>query len=88
MHGANRLGTNSLTDLVVFGKVAGEHMAEFCREAELLPLPDDAGAAASWLNSSACEAAPASVKPHNVRKEMQRTMTKNVSVFRTEETIV
>ena len=35
VHGANRLGTNSLVDLVVFGRRGGEAMAEFCREAEL-----------------------------------------------------
>ncbi len=39
VHGGNRLGTNSLTDLVVFGKLSGKHMADFCESAELLPLP-------------------------------------------------
>jgi succinate dehydrogenase / fumarate reductase flavoprotein subunit len=86
VHGANRLGTNSLTDLVVYGKLAGQHMAAFCREAELLPLPDDAAGAVvaefdRLLNGKG------DVKPHDLRKAMQRTMTKNVSVFRTEETI-
>jgi succinate dehydrogenase / fumarate reductase, flavoprotein subunit len=42
VHGANRLGTNSLTDLVVFGRRAGVDMARFCNESELLPLPDGA----------------------------------------------
>jgi succinate dehydrogenase / fumarate reductase flavoprotein subunit len=86
VHGANRLGTNSLTDLVVYGKVAGKHMAEFCQDAELLPLPEDAGKAIMaefdrLLNGKG------DVKPYELRKAMQRTMTKNVSVFRTEETI-
>ena len=39
VHGANRLGTNSLVDLVVFGRRAGKHMLEYVREADLLPLP-------------------------------------------------
>ncbi len=39
VHGANRLGTNSLVDLVVFGRGAGNHMANFCQTSELLPLP-------------------------------------------------
>ena len=32
LHGANRLGGNSLSDLVVFGKLAGEHAAKFAKE--------------------------------------------------------
>jgi succinate dehydrogenase / fumarate reductase flavoprotein subunit len=86
VHGANRLGTNSLTDLVVYGKVAGKHMAAYCKEAELLPLPENAGKDVMaqfdrLLNGQG------KVKPYELRKAMQRTMTKNVSVFRTEETI-
>src|SRR5690554_2628063 len=42
VHGANRLGTNSLLDLVVFGRRAGRHMAEFCKQADLPPIPADA----------------------------------------------
>ena len=41
VHGANRLGTNSLVDLVVFGRRAGRHMLEFVRENDLPPLPVD-----------------------------------------------
>jgi succinate dehydrogenase / fumarate reductase flavoprotein subunit len=41
VHGANRLGTNSLLDLVVFGKHAGLRAAEFVRGAEFQPLPDE-----------------------------------------------
>jgi succinate dehydrogenase / fumarate reductase flavoprotein subunit len=41
VHGANRLGTNSLVDLVVFGRRAGRHMLGFLRENELPPLPRD-----------------------------------------------
>ena len=39
VHGANRLGTNSLTDLIVFGRRAGKHMAAFCQGADFAPLP-------------------------------------------------
>jgi succinate dehydrogenase / fumarate reductase, flavoprotein subunit len=86
VHGANRLGTNSLTDLVVYGKLAGQHMAAFCGEAELLPLPDDAaGPVVAEFNRLL--SGKGDVKPHDLRKAMQRTMTKNVSVFRTEDTI-
>jgi succinate dehydrogenase / fumarate reductase flavoprotein subunit len=46
VHGANRLGTNSLLDLVVFGRRAGSHMAGWLRTAELAPLPPHAAEAA------------------------------------------
>lgn len=39
VHGANRLGTNSLVDLIVFGRRAGKHMAKYIAENDLVPLP-------------------------------------------------
>ncbi len=86
VHGANRLGTNSLTDLVVFGRLAGKDMAEYCQSAELLPLPDGAAdeVLAEFdriLNNNG------GVKMVDVRKKMQASMTEGVSVFRTDETI-
>jgi succinate dehydrogenase flavoprotein subunit len=41
VHGANRLGTNSLVDLIVFGRRAGKHMAKFIAENSHVPLPSD-----------------------------------------------
>ena len=41
VHGANRLGTNSLVDLIVFGRRAGKHMAKFIAENEMVPLPSE-----------------------------------------------
>src|SRR5438045_9690959 len=38
VHGANRLGTNSLLDIVVFGRRGGKHMARYAKEAELSDL--------------------------------------------------
>ncbi|MBE2222066.1 MAG: succinate dehydrogenase flavoprotein subunit [Anaerolineae bacterium] len=86
VHGANRLGTNSLTDLVVFGRLAGQDMAKYCQDAELLPLPEGAAdevmaAFDRLLNSSG------GVKMVDVRSKMQKSMTEGVSVFRTDETI-
>lgn len=43
VHGANRLGTNSLLDLVVFGRTAGELAAKFAKENEIADLPENAG---------------------------------------------
>ena len=42
VHGANRLGTNSLLDLIVFGRRGGKAIAKFIKNAEFAPLPDDA----------------------------------------------
>jgi succinate dehydrogenase / fumarate reductase flavoprotein subunit len=86
VHGANRLGTNSLVDLIVFGRRAGNHMVDFCRESELLALPAEPASEViaefeGILNSGG------DVRPQAVRAEMQRIMTDNVSVFRTEKTL-
>lgn len=84
VHGANRLGTNSLVDLIVFGRRSGRHMAEFCRENELLPLPDNAAdeviAEFERLRSSKGQ-----VRQYELRGRMQKSMTANVGVFRVEE---
>lgn len=41
VHGANRLGTNSLVDLIVFGRRAGKHIAKYIAENDLVPLPPE-----------------------------------------------
>jgi succinate dehydrogenase / fumarate reductase flavoprotein subunit len=82
IHGANRLGTNSLTDLLVMGKSAGTAMIEFiARHGPHRPLPDKADdysrARVARLDSQA------SFEPvHEVRAEMQRTMQAHCGVFR------
>ncbi|MDX1613940.1 MAG: succinate dehydrogenase flavoprotein subunit [Candidatus Promineifilaceae bacterium] len=86
VHGANRLGTNSLVDLVVFGRRSGVHMASFCQEAELLPLPEDP-AAQVRAEFERLRQNNGGVKAHEVRDEMQKVMTANVGVFRTEDTL-
>jgi succinate dehydrogenase / fumarate reductase, flavoprotein subunit len=86
VHGANRLGTNSLTDLVVFGRRVGKHMAEYCQTAVLHPLPPNAAdeviAAFERLRQS-----KGGVRAVDLRTRMQKTMTEGVGVFRTDETI-
>lgn len=86
VHGANRLGTNSLVDLVVFGRRAGQHMADFCRENDIQPLPAHPGAdvIASLEQIRANESGE---KSYYIRNAMQKTMTENVGVFRTDETL-
>ena len=86
VHGANRLGTNSLVDLVVFGRRSGRHIAEYCQQADLLPLPTGTGqkvlAEFDRLRNGTGE-----FKIYQLRQKMQKSMTDNVGVFRTEETI-
>ncbi len=83
VHGANRLGTNSLVDLIVFGKQSGLQAAEFARGASFAPLPADADDYArqqlsSLLNSPGTE--PAS----KISEEMKAVMFDHVGVYRTE----
>ncbi len=86
VHGANRLGTNSLVELAGYGMISGLKLGEFIKTAKLEPLPEDpAGYTIEQLerilNSSGDE------KPADIRKEMQQIMMDNVSVFRTGELI-
>ena len=84
VHGANRLGTNSLVDLVVFGRRAGRHMADYCQEAELLPLPDDA-AGEVIAEFERIRTNEGETTPYELRERMQKLMTAKVGVFRLEE---
>ena len=84
VHGANRLGTNSLVDLVVFGRRSGKHMVAYCNQTDLAPLPDGA-ADEIMAEFERIRTHKGAVKPHMVREKMQKAMTANVGVFRTEE---
>jgi succinate dehydrogenase / fumarate reductase flavoprotein subunit len=82
VHGANRLGTNSLVDLIVFGRRGGKVMAEFARKADRLPLPNDpAGRVRQEL--AQLRANQGTEKAAHIRDEMQKAMMDNVGVFRT-----
>jgi succinate dehydrogenase / fumarate reductase, flavoprotein subunit len=81
VHGANRLGTNSLLDLVVFGRRAGLDMARFCRENDLPGLPENpteqvAGLLEKLLNNQGGEPAA------RLREELQDAMMDGVGIFR------
>jgi succinate dehydrogenase / fumarate reductase, flavoprotein subunit len=84
VHGANRLGTNSLLDLVVFGRRGGLAMAEFCKTADLPPLPANPTAFAEEQFSkllSVQKGEPAA----KLREEMQDVMQDDVGIYRTGE---
>jgi hypothetical protein len=86
VHGANRLGTNSLLDINVFGRRAGIAAAEYSAKADYVELPEDpASQVVSQVehlrNSTGTERVAA------LRLELQECMDANVMVFRTEQTI-
>lgn len=84
VHGANRLGTNSLVDLVVFGRRAGKQMLEEIQSSELVPLPKDP----SLIAETQIEALLGRQKGENaadIRKAMQEVMMDKVSVVRDEQ---
>jgi len=83
IHGANRLGTNSLTDLLVMGKAAADSMIEFIRgEGKALrDLPKDAGEAAR-ARVGRLDSQSGGEEVHEVRGEIQRTMQAHCGVFR------
>lgn len=84
VHGANRLGTNSLLDLVVFGKSAGESMVEFIRNyGEHKPLPENADAlTVERLNRLENQKGGEDVDA--LRRELQTTVQSHAGVFRTD----
>jgi succinate dehydrogenase / fumarate reductase flavoprotein subunit len=87
VHGANRLGSNSLIDLVVFGRAAGMRLAEVCKPGSLQePLAkDSADFALGRLDHF--RYADGSSPTAQIRVEMQRTMQADAAVFRTERTL-
>lgn len=86
VHGSNRLGTNSLLDINVFGKRAGMYAAEYAASSDFLPIPDDAAdETLSLLNQ--IRNSEGTEKVGQLRKELQDVMDADMQVFRTEETI-
>jgi len=82
VHGANRLGTNSLTDLLVFGKASGERMIGFLREnPEHKDLPADA-ADRSLARLARLEQQKGGENVYEVGNEIRRTMQTHCGVFR------
>ncbi|MGK7860851.1 succinate dehydrogenase flavoprotein subunit [Falsiroseomonas sp. E2-1-a4] len=85
VHGANRLGTNSLLDLVVFGRAAAHRAAETIKPgASQAPLPPGAGES-SWARFDKVRNSKGTSTVSDVRLQMQRTMQEHAAVFRTSE---
>ncbi|NUQ05580.1 MAG: succinate dehydrogenase flavoprotein subunit [Anaerolineae bacterium] len=80
-HGANRLGTNSLVDLVVFGRRGGMAMADYVKHADYAPLPASPTAEIEG-EMNRIRAGKGKTRPVELRKIMQQVMMDHVSVFR------
>jgi len=93
VHGANRLGTNSLLDIIVFGRRGGIQMAEYAAEAELAPLPDDPAAGARTMlagllgRSVGSGGGEGGERIAPLRKQLQDEMMAGCGVVRTDATL-
>ncbi|MEY4316343.1 MAG: hypothetical protein RI902_151 [Pseudomonadota bacterium] len=84
VHGANRLGTNSLLDLLVFGRAAGNHIVEFNNKNKLhKALPDNA-ADISLARLARLESNKTGEYAQDVANDIRNTMQSHASVFRTQ----
>ena len=88
VHGANRLGTNSLLDIVVFGKRAGQSMVDYVSSTKPMELSDNAAEDLTNKIEKLIE------KDHSlefsvpkIREELQDSMEENAKIFRTEESL-
>lgn len=84
VHGANRLGTNSLVDLIVFGRRAGKHMAQFIKETTHAPLPPEPEDYARQQVDKLYSASGKESATH-IRNTLQNEMMDNVFVEREEK---
>jgi succinate dehydrogenase / fumarate reductase flavoprotein subunit len=103
LHGANRLGGNSLSDLLVFGKRAGEHAAKFARErnpaaidsgqieaasrAALAPFERGALASQAGQGGQGGQGGSETESPYKIQYELQDVMQDNVGIVRNEADI-
>ena len=85
VHGANRLGTNSLLDLLVFGRAAGLHIVDALKDGATAhkPLPKDA-ADASLARLARLDASSSGEYAQDVADDIRNTMQQHASVFRTQ----
>jgi len=81
VHGANRLGTNSLVDLVVFGRRGGVAMADYCKNADFVPLPKNPEKEVA-AEIERIRTANGNSKPAELRAKLQKSMFDYVGVFR------
>ncbi|MCB1622051.1 MAG: succinate dehydrogenase flavoprotein subunit [Thiothrix sp.] len=87
VHGANRLGSNSLLDIVVFGRAAANRCAETLKTGSIQPDLPKAGLEKAMDRFNRIHHAGGSLPTASIRDKMQRTMQKHAAVFRTGESL-
>ncbi|SVA24192.1 uncharacterized protein METZ01_LOCUS77046 [marine metagenome] len=85
LHGANRLGGNSLSDLLVFGKRAGEYAAEFAQENGAGKIDDTEVDAIAKAALESLERDGDGENPYEIQRELQEMMQDKVGIIREEE---
>lgn len=87
VHGANRLGTNSLLDIVVFGRAAGKHIVKFNNENQAhKPVPEN-GADVSLVRVNRLDTSKSGEYAQKVADDIRNTMQTHASVFRTQSSM-
>ncbi|WP_299586989.1 succinate dehydrogenase flavoprotein subunit [uncultured Tateyamaria sp.] len=87
VHGANRLGSNSLIDLVVFGRAAAIRAKEVVDADAPVPTPNQRSVEAAFSRFDGLRYAKGHVPTAELRLEMQKTMQADAAVFRTDKTL-
>lgn len=82
VHGANRLGGNSLLDLVVFGRAAGNFLGTYLNDTEFGTAASDSDLDAALARTNRWESSTSGEQPGQIRKDLQKCMQFNFSVFR------
>ncbi len=82
VHGANRLGGNSLLDLVVFGRAAGNFLGTYLNDTEFGTTASDSDLDAALARTNRWESSTSGEQPGQIRKDLQKCMQFNFSVFR------
>ncbi len=86
VHGSNRLGTNSLLDINVFGKRAGKNAVEYVKTAKFIDLPENPAAGVQKILDMV-RSGDGTERIAVIRKELQDSMDRNAQIFRTEESL-
>jgi succinate dehydrogenase / fumarate reductase flavoprotein subunit len=85
LHGANRLGGNSLSDLIVFGKLAGDGAANYIKKLSTRPKAQDETVKTAFRRATECLNRPSGANPYLLHDELQDMMDTYVGIVRTKE---
>jgi len=87
MHGANRLGGNSLSDLLVFGNLSGIEAAKYSKKLKSMPKSDDNDIKRIIKNATSILNRERGNNPYLIHEDLQRNMQSNVGIIRTKKDI-